>query len=193
MGCPYFEHFFSSSDKVMGHDQKSPGLLVLWLCFLAIVEIMLHVNMNCNFFFSNQVPIVDSSPISAGFSSTFLPRSKNTDARLTGDFEIVTVGSLRPRLREHLWMCFELNFHLSAEFDIKHTFICHHAHNYWLHLPCLVHFCTNRRLNLHRGLQEEAMSKPMMSKFTVNKLESNRVKIWRTFWKVFILPPPQPP
>lgn len=31
-----------------------------------------------------------------------------------------------------LHFCFELNFHLPAEFDIKHTLICRHAHNYWL-------------------------------------------------------------
>lgn len=93
--------------------------------------------------------------------------------------------------------CFELNFHLLAEFDIKHTLICLHTHNYWLHLPCFVHLSAPRQLNLHRGLAEEAMIKLMMLRFMINsELKALGLKILKiqenqsvTF---FVLPPSSP-
>lgn len=128
-----------------------------------------------------------SSPISADFSSSFLPQSENTHAGLIGNSNLWLVAS--PQVASAplnvLNFCFERNFHLPVEFDIKHTLICPHAHNYWLHLPCFVHFCAPRRRNVHGGPQEEAMIKPMMSRFPINgELESIRVKIWKSFWEI---------
>lgn len=106
--------------------------------------------------------------------------------------------SRRPRLHWHLWLCstfvFQLNFHLLAEFDIKHTLICLHTRSYWLPLPCSLHFSAPRQLNLHGGLAQDAMIKLMMWRFQINsqlKALGGTFERFRKIspWLFFVLPP----